>query len=60
MSLPRAVVEAIWNTLSDDEKRSLIQSLVDAMRGKPPKSVRIAALREREILALAKVAGRLK
>jgi len=60
VSLPLATVEAIWAALSPDEKRSLVQSLVDAMRGKSPKGVRIAALREREILALAKVAERLK
>jgi hypothetical protein len=44
-----AIVRAIWESLSPDERR-----------GKPPKPVRIAALRKREVLALARVAGGLK
>lgn len=55
-----AAVLSIWEGLTDMEKRSLIESLVDLVRGKPPKPVRISALRVRRIAALAKVAERLK
>ncbi len=51
---------AIWNSLPEHERASVIELLVDAIQGKPPKAVRIAAIRKRKILALAKVAGRLK
>ena len=54
------VVRAIWEALSPDEKRSVAEWLVDAVRGKPPKPIRIAALRQREIAALARVADRLR
>lgn len=53
-------VRAIWESLSPAEKHSLVEVLVDGLRGKPPKFVRIAALKKREILALARVAEDLK
>jgi len=54
-----AIVRAVWDTLSPDEKRSLAEWIIATATGKPPKPVRIAALRKREIAALAKVAGKL-
>ena len=57
--MTEAMVAAILATLSPEERRSLAEWVVDLARGKPPKPVRIAALRKREILALAKVAGKL-
>jgi dihydrodipicolinate synthase/N-acetylneuraminate lyase len=55
-----AAVLAVWNGLTPLEKQSLIESLVSLVQGKPPKPVRISALRTRRIAALAKVAERLK
>jgi dihydrodipicolinate synthase/N-acetylneuraminate lyase len=56
---PTAVL-SVWNALTDNEKRSLIESFVALVQGKPPKAVRISALRARRIRAFAKVAERLK
>lgn len=54
-----AIVRAIWETLSPVERQAIAEWLIDTARGKPPKPVRIAALRKREIVALAKVADKL-
>lgn len=50
-----ALVKAIWDSLPDHEKQSLIQHLVDLATGKPSKAVRIAQIRLRKIKALARV-----
>ena len=53
------LAESVWLALSPAERESLVSGLLDTLQGKPPKAVRIAELRKRKILALAKVQGRL-
>jgi len=57
MSAPKALTFAkqAWDALPDQAKTDLIMSLVDAVTGKPPRAVRLAALHRRKLVALARV-----
>lgn len=52
---PGGVVHEIWENLPDEAKEDLIMSLVDALRGKPPRIVRLAELDAETIKAKAEV-----
>ncbi len=54
------VAQAVWNELPDQAKEDLIMSLVDTLRGKPPRAIRLAKLRAETIKAKAEVIARFR
>ena len=57
MSAPKLskVASAVWDNLPDQAKEDLVMSLIDTLRGKPPRVVRLAKLDAETIKALAEV-----
>jgi hypothetical protein len=54
------VARAVWEELPDEAKEDLIMSLVDTLRGKPPRVVRLAKLKAETIKAKAEVRARFR
>ncbi len=54
------VAREVWEALPDEAKEDLIMSLVDTLRGKPPRVVRLAKLDAETIKAKAEVRARFR
>ncbi len=54
------VARAVWDELPDQAKEDLIMSLLDSLRGRPPRAIRLAKLRAETIKAKAEVIARFR
>jgi hypothetical protein len=52
------LAKAVWDELPDDTKEQLLLSAWDVIRGKPPRTVRIAKLKAESMRARVEVRAR--
>lgn len=52
--------KAIWDALPDQAKEDLVMSLLDSLRGKPPRAVRLSRLKAETLMDLAEVRARFR
>jgi hypothetical protein len=54
------IAREVWEELPDEAKEDLVMSLLDTLRGKPPRVVRLAKLQAETIKAKAEVRARFR